>query len=152
MDTLYYHYSIMKGNESKPADCNKTCNHPNGRVSFVFVEKDKNFTEAKSYCEEMNGRLADDLNKEAYKTIQSCCKSNYSFRIGLIQDKICANNNTHPFRWLSQINRCRKFKALNLSLTNNASTDNSICKTALITAALSQTKIPKATLDNCNKI
>ena len=141
----------MNVNAEELVDCSNTCVHPNKRVSFVFVGKHKNVTESESHCEDLNGTLAEKLNHRAYQKIQSCCKAIYNFRIGMIQDDVCANNSTRPFRWLSQINQCKKVNALKLGLINNASTENSTCKTVSIATTFSETDIPSATLDNCNK-
>ena len=139
----------MTSNSSKPAGCKKTCIHPNNRVSFVFVENYKNFMDSKSYCEDLNGTLAENLNLNALKTIQTCCNSNYNFRIGLIQDEVCASNSAHLFRWLSANNRCIRAKKFNI--TNKALFRNSSCKTASIVRTPSQISVPQVTLHDCNK-
>ena len=85
--------------------CRNPCYSFHGQRIYTFVNNKTTRFDAMQECWNSGKVLAHGMSTNDYMSLNSCCNSPASYRIGLTSAKYCYDNLTSPYFWITGINK-----------------------------------------------
>ena len=116
-----------------------------GGINYKFIDEANDFYSASKLCGP-GARLATNLKAEDYAALNACCKTSNRYRIGLIYDDTCRNNELGNFHWNDERN-CTDGSPLTVINKLTASK----CQAAVIQIDTLEKNLLQAELRDCDE-
>ena len=126
--------------------CSNSCLPQNGRLSFMFVHNRMNFLSANRACKTRGGSLATSLVARDYLRLNTCCRFQEEYWIGIVDDNNCSSR-SRPYHFVNAIRPCRNASPLRVTYQPT----NGKCRAVAFKVANSNPNDLKGTSYDCTQ-